>query len=178
MFNLIPHIIKQRILQDYRARRVIVILAGFVLLVCVLFVFISPSFGYLFFEEKNVIAEAEAIKKSDQFKKADEVLKAIKETNEELRVLSTEIRSAQPTPAIEQIIKAKNQFIHITEIQYKVVHATSSLVTIGGKADRRDALKKFVVDLEGVPGFLDVFLPVSNFAKDKDIDFTVSIKML
>lgn len=178
MFNLIPHIIKQKILSDYKARRVITVLVGFVILIIILFIFISPSFGHLFFEEKNVMAEAETIKKSDQFKKADEVLKAIKQTNEQLRVISSDVSMVGPTEAMQKIIQVKNASVHITSIQYKTVSATSSMLVLEGKADRRDALKKFVTDLGDVSGFAEVVLPISNFVKDKDIGFTISMKIL
>lgn len=178
MFNLIPNTLKEKILKDYKGRRVIVLLFGLVCFICMLFVFISPSFGYLFFEEKNVIAEAEVMKQSDQFKTADEVVTTIKETNEQLRTLSLEVRPVAPIGAIEKIVKVKNQYIHITEIQYKEVNATSSTVVLQGKADKREALKDFVTSLQGLSGFSDVVLPVSNFAKDKDIDFTISMKIL
>jgi Tfp pilus assembly protein PilN len=178
MFNLIPHIIKQKILHDYRARRVIVVLVGCMLFILILFIFISPSFGYLFFEEKNVIAEAESIKKSDQFKKADEVLKAIQETNGQLRVVSLEENPSKVTEAIEKIVQTKNAFVRITSIQYRTITATSSMITIEGKADKREALKRFVTDLQNIPVFTDVALPISNFVKDKDIGFTISMKIL
>ena len=178
MFNLIPHIIKEKIRTDYRGRRIIVLLLGLICFICVLFIFIAPSFGYLFFEEQNVIAEAEVMKNSDQFKKADEVVATIKETNEQLRALGLEISSVEPIEAIEKIVQAKNVGIHITDIQYKEVSATSSTIVLQGKADKRDGLKQFVTNLQGVSGFSDVVLPVSNFAKDKDISFTISMKIL
>jgi hypothetical protein len=132
----------------------------------------------LFFEEQNVIAEAEVVKKSNQFEKADEVVGAIQETNEQLRAFMLEAGSVQYIGAIEKIIQVKNTAIRITDIQYKTVTATSSLITLEGNADRRDALKEFVTELENITGFTDVVLPVSNFAKDRDIDFTISLKTL
>lgn len=178
MFNLIPHIVKQKILTDYKARRIIVVLLACIFFILTLFIFISPSFGYLFFEEKNVGAESEAIKKSDQFKKADEVLKAIQETNGQLRVVSLESGPLKITEAIEKIVQVKNASIHVTSIQYRTINASSSVITLEGKADKRDALKKFVTDLQNIPMFLSVELPISNFVKDKDISFTISMKIL
>lgn len=178
MFNLIPHTLKERIIKDYKGRRVTVVFFGVVCLIVILFIFISPTYGYLFFEEQNVIAEAETMKKSDQFQKADQVVAAIKETNEQLRALSLDVRSVQPIQAVERVVQAKNTSIHITDIQYKEVTATSSILILQGKADRRDSLKQFITNLQSISGFSDVTLPVSNFAKDKDIDFSVSMKML
>lgn len=178
MFNLIPATLKEKILKDYKERRIIVLLFGFIFFICMLFIFISPSFGYLFFEEQNVVAEAEVMRESDQFKKADEVMTTIKETNEQLRALSLEVRSVTPVKAIEQVVSVKNRSIHITEIQYKEVTSTSSTIVLQGKADRRDALKEFVTSLQNISGFSDVVLPVSNFAKDRDISFTISMKIL
>lgn len=178
MFNLIPDTLKEKIARDYKERRIILLLFSFICFIAMLFIFISPSFGYLFFEEKDVAAEAEVMMQSDQFKKADEVVTSIKETNEHLRVLSLEVRSVSPIEAIEKIVETKRQAIHITEIQYKETTATSSTIILQGKADRREALKDFVSSLQNLSGFSDVVLPVSNFAKDKDISFTISMKIL
>lgn len=178
MFNLIPDTLKQRILKDYKERRIIVLLFVCVLFIVMLFILISPSFGYLFFEEQNVIAEAEVVKKSNQFEKADEVMDVIQSTNEQLRVFMLEISSIQSIEAVEKIVSAKHTGIYIDNIQYKLLTATSSLITVEGKASRRDTLREFVTKLENIEGFTDVVLPVSNFVKDRDIDFTISLKTL
>ena len=175
MFNLIPQSLKGYILTDYKERRIIVVLAGVILLILIAFVFLAPSLGYLFFEEKNILAEVEAMKSLDQFKKVDQVETSIKDANEQLRALLTEVSPVDPIRAIERVIEVKNSGVHITDLQYQEITATSSSLVMKGSADKRDALKQFVTNVQALPGFADVVLPVSNFAKDKDIDFSISV---
>ncbi len=175
MFNLIPQSLKGYILADYKERRIVVILVGVVFLILIAFVFLAPSLGYLFFEEKNILAEVEAMKSLDQFKKVDQVETSIKDANEQLRALLTEVSPVDPIRAIERVIAVKNSGVHITDMQYQEITATSSSLVMRGSADKRDALKQFVTNVQALPGFADVVLPVSNFAKDKDIDFSISV---
>lgn len=174
MFNLIPQSLKVYILTDYKERRLIAILIGVVFLVCVAFVFLAPSLGYLFLEEKNVLAEVDAMKSLDQFKKVDEIETSIKTTNDQLQALLTEVSVVDPIKAIERVIQVKNTGVHITDMQYQEITATSSSLVLRGTADKRDALKQFMTNMQGLSGFTDVVLPVSNFSKDKDIDFSIT----
>ncbi len=175
MFNLIPETLKEKIIKDYTERRVVVWLFGVCVLMGTFFIFLLPTYTHVFFEEQNTLGDAERIKNSVQFKKADQVAQTIKETNTQLKVLEQENRSVNPINSIQQIIGTKNAAIRIYEIEYTEIKATSSIVVIKGVADRRDALRQFVTNLESIKGFSNIELPVSNFVKDKDIDFTISI---
>ncbi|MHB1316891.1 MAG: hypothetical protein ACYCZW_03510 [Minisyncoccota bacterium] len=178
MFNLIPTFLKKEIRSDYKGRRIIMWLGGFLMVIITSYFFLLPGYINVFFEEKNASTESKVIKDSTTFVKADEIAKTIVEINEQLKTLSLVTDSVEPISPIEKIISTKNLFIHINEIEYRELTATTSTIILTGVADKRDALREFVSNLELVDGFSGVILPVSNFAKDKDIEFTISINLI
>lgn len=176
MFNLIPENLKATIIREYSGRRLIVWFAGFALLCIALFIFLLPTYIHVVFEEKDLLTQTEFLKDSAQFKKADDIVRVITETNEQLRVVSTPSYNTTPVSAIEKIILSKNTNIRITDIQYtQIVEEEGSKVSVAGIANTRDSLRQFVSSLEAVEVFSQVTLPVSNFAKDRDIDFSVNL---
>lgn len=175
MFNLIPDNLKADIIREYAGRRLIVWFAGFTLLCVSLFVFLLPTYIYVFFEEKNLLSQSELLKDSAQFKKADDVVKVITETNEQLRVVASVPYTTTPISALEKVITAKNPPIRIADIEYSQSPNGSSTISVRGVAGTRDSLRQFVASLEAVDVFTAATLPVSNFAKDKDIEFSISV---
>lgn len=177
MFNLIPDLVKEKILKDYVKRRIIVWLFAILVAVVITLVFLLPTFVHVFFEEKNMRADAEFVKSSIQIKKADEVVVTIKETNEQLRALSLIKNPTKPVDTVQKAIEVKNASIYINEIEY-TENQKGGMLLLKGVALKRESLQDFVTKLQAVPGFKEVVLPVSNFAKDKDIDFALSITLL
>jgi len=176
MFNLIPDNLKATIIREYSGRRLIVWFAGFTMLCIALYVFLLPTYIHVVFEEKDLLNQTELLKDSAQFKKADDIVRVITETNEQLRVVSTPSYNTTPVSAIEKIILSKNTNIRITDIQYiQPAEQEETKVSIAGIANTRDSLRQFVSSLEEVEVFSEVTLPVSNFAKDRDIDFLINL---
>lgn len=178
MFNLIPDSVKEKILKDYQERRVVVWLFALFLLSVTIVIFLLPAYVHVFFEEKNIRADVEIVKNSLQLKKADDVVGTIKATNELLKALSPAKSHVRTSEIIEKTLGAKNAAIHITDIEYMETKTSSSTVLLKGIADKRESLREFVNTLEGTEGFAKVELPVSNFAKDKNIDFSITISLL
>jgi hypothetical protein len=116
MFNLIPDSVKEKVLKDYQERRAVVWLFSFFLLSGMLLVFLLPTYVHVFFEERNMRTDAEIVRNSSQLKKADDVVGTIKETNEQLRALSSVKNPIKTSEILEKALNAKNSFIHITDI--------------------------------------------------------------
>lgn len=178
MFNLIPDAVKEKILKDYKERRVVVWLFALFSLSVMIVIFLLPAYVHVFFEEKNMRADVEVVKNSLQLKKADDVVGKIKRTNEQLKTLSPVKSQIRASEIVEKALRTRNSTIHITEIEYMETKTSSSTLLLKGVADRRESLREFVTKLESTEGFVKVELPVSNFAKDKNIDFSINISLL
>lgn len=76
---------------------------------------------------------------------------------------------------IDGVILRKTDDIKIREITYGASPSGERLVGIRGSANTRDALLQFRVALERDPNWDRVDLPVSNFVRDRDIDFALTL---
>jgi hypothetical protein len=81
-----------------------------------------------------------------------------------------------PSSYFEKINKNKNSSIEITKLSFSIFDKQQGQFLISGVAKNREGLVKFIEDLRSKAGFTDIVSPVSDFAKDGDISFTLNIK--
>ena len=81
-------------------------------------------------------------------------------------------------PFIDVILSNKILSIRINEIFYTLDDQSAATITLAGVSSTREALVSFVKKLEDSGSFQAVNLPVSNFRKDKNIDFSISMTTL
>ena len=89
---------------------------------------------------------------------------------------------AQPslslTAAAEKITNQKPAVVQITGLSYHPQESTvgwSAAIALTGVAHSREALVAFVKALQTELVFTDINVPVSNFAKNGDIEFSLTI---
>lgn len=68
--------------------------------------------------------------------------------------------------------------IMLTGFSYTAPGAKPGLLTITGTSANRNDLRAYQLALMGAPGFASVDLPVSSYAKDRDIPFTMTVKLV
>jgi hypothetical protein len=81
-----------------------------------------------------------------------------------------------PSVYFNKIIENKNSNIKITKLSYNLVRQGQGQFFVSGISKNRDGLVSFIDDLKSKAGFYSVESPVSDFAKDSDIPFTLNIK--
>ncbi len=175
MFNLLPQNIKNRIIKEYSLRRLIVIFA-FVLCLQILFViFIFPTWYVSSSNERSLALETQDLNnylvKSDSGK----IASTINDINTKIKLLNTTLEYPKVIPIINKLISYKNKDIHITEIVFNAVSSMESSINIKGVATDRETLLSFFKSLQNDKTFSKADLPISNFAKDKNIDFSINI---
>jgi hypothetical protein len=175
MFNLIPEQYKQMIIHEYHARLRILWGIGLLCLVFSFLILIIPSYVSVYFAAKNMRDQAGLMKSSFSFKNADAILGTITETNKQLQVASLFQQKNNPLSFFEQAVGAKNTAIHIVSSEYSKRDTGNSDITISGIADTRDALRLYINELNALPIFSDVYLPISSFVKDKNIEFSITL---
>ena len=65
--------------------------------------------------------------------------------------------------------------IHIKKFAYSYAKDSKSVLTLSGTADSRPGLLLFSNNLQTHPEFKKVDLPISNLAKNSNIDFNINI---
>lgn len=179
MYNLLPQNQKKELRKMYRSRR---FLAGGVLLFlfgALATVALIPSLGMSRVKLEDVLQRLSVARKVNEARLGPETRAAIEESNALLAVL------AVPTPPlfahngfVETVLSQRTSDIRLTGIFYDGPAANAKNVfqyRLRGVAQTREALFSFVEALKTEEEFTMVDVPISNFVKDSDIDFSITI---
>lgn len=173
MFSLIPDQEKKEIIKDYHLRRILIVLLF--LLGTGLFTSVTLLPSRILSSAK--ISEAERRINTEQNsleKHEDGSIKLVKDINQKLNALHTET-VISPSDVFNRIFTKKLSTIRIVGISFQ--NGEEVVVSVEGIATDRENLSKFVRELQSEAIFESVFLPISNFAKDKNVPFTLQIKI-
>ncbi len=175
MFNLLPENLKDKIKSEYRARRFIIILFFIISLQATFLVFLFPSWFISFSREKTSISRSDQANAYFAILDSTNVVSLVKSINTRLRIIDNELSYVKATPYINVVISEKPSSLKINKLSFIATSATSSTLFIGGNSVSRESLVLFVKSLQDSKMFNTVDLPISNLAKDKNIDFTVNL---
>lgn len=177
MINLIPNSEKKKKMRDFYYRLFVVFIAtlGFGALVGV--VSVLPTFFLSSVEKKLALAEL-AAQQNDPVGEADQNITAtMEDLNKKLSTAESARKSkyAISDTILNQIIVRKMSDIKITKISYENSEQAGKKVSISGRAPSRERLLSFRRALEDSTAFKAVDLPISNFVKGSNIEFSLSL---
>ncbi|OHA46452.1 MAG: hypothetical protein A2541_00590 [Candidatus Taylorbacteria bacterium RIFOXYD2_FULL_36_9] len=179
MANLITQKQKKELSFDYLIRLVSVSLLLISLLGIFLLAYVIPY--YLSLKEKDLkVAEQfkSVINSENKENIGESASRIISQTAEELRVIELYSQN-RPVPSIyfNKIIVNKNSNIQLSKLSFNLSSTNQGQFLVSGVAKNREGLVSFIEDLKAKGGFTSVESPVSDFAKDKNISFTLNIKI-
>jgi Tfp pilus assembly protein PilN len=179
MLNLLQKKEQKKIYQEYRLRRLVVSLALVTFVGVFLLVLLLPSLILSLARKDEAVRDLSALQDKSA-KDAKDLETSLSQTNQRLQALQKD----KTTSAHDIFISIMNDTppgVRLTGFTYQYPTETKAAqpqqlqITITGRSANRDALQTFARDLESADIFEDVTLPVSNFAKDKDIDFILNL---
>ncbi len=175
--NFLPEDKKRAFRQLYLAR---VMTALVSMLLVVLFAHIALMFPtYLYVrQEYDVKAKRLAdIADTTEKSKQEEVSKRITSLHANLERLHGFLAQPHSMPMIKSILAISGKGIHITSISSSSgePQATAFSMRITGVADTREQLRAYQLSLSALPFVSSADLPLSAFAKEKDIPFSIAI---
>ena len=175
MFNLLPDNLKKKIKTEYKLRRLTVLLAFIIFLQISLLIFIFPSWIISVFREKEAILERDMMNQSLLSQNTNSAGLTIAGINAKLNIISNTTEYLKVVPIVNTILSNKTESIHLNGLSYTSINASTSALTIQGVSTTRQSLVSFVKSLEKSGVFKKVNLPVSNLAKDKNINFFIDL---
>ena len=101
----------------------------------------------------------------------------VKSINQKLNVIDSSFDYLKITPIINTILSNKTKLIYINSLAYTSNSSTTVTFSINGISGTRESLVSFKKDLDKTALFKNIDLPISNLAKDKDIDFSMIMTM-
>ncbi len=175
--NLLPPREQIQVRYEYYTRLLSTVFLGVAIVSVFGIVSLVPAYLSLFFHKENVIAETEALQKSIALEDKS-VAAEFASAKKEISVLTAGKGKNSVTEDIMRVLGKKEGVggIHITAITYEK-RGTEDGISIGGEADDRASLRAFQKALEEEYRFGKVNIPVSNFVKEHNIPFTVTIAL-
>jgi len=177
MTNLLPHAHQVALTKEYKHRRIVVLLSLFIFVIVVSIGFLLPSYILSTVRLTEIQAQEVGARKINEVLQEDNSASSVtlKEVSEKLLFIKTQGDSSVQA-VIDLIILNKPADIKIKSITYQSGDdSNEGTIVLEGLAKDRESLTMFKNMIETQDAFIRVDLPISNFAKDKDINFSMDL---
>ena len=172
MFKLLTEEERRKVAHEYAIHRAIVMLLALIGVFVVGIIGLLPSY-VLSNARENEALERTRIMSGSVEREDDALLQAwLEETNRKLQVLSPTRDTDRPSDFIAKILDQRVAGIVITGFSWVKVKDKITL-SASGVASSRQSLITFGNRINALKYFSEVALPISNLAKDRDIDFQI-----
>jgi len=165
---------KNKISQEYRVRFLIVAFTlVFVGEIISLILLVPP---YLTAETRiNLLNEQSAsLKAQNVTTETSKLTDVVRQTNTYLNIFNSSSAPTGVVSVIQNIISTRGSAILMNSFVYKAQNGQQQII-VHGTASSRQALLDFVKKIKIQPGVVSADLPVSDFAKAANIDFSITI---
>lgn len=173
--NLLPEVRQRLLAREYRFRLGVVILAVATALVVVAGIFLIPT--YIFVAENVVVQQTRLASIDATFVKADgpALSKHLTALSGEVVVLLGLKSGVAVTKTIASILTVPRPGVVLSEFLYTAATGKNKATfSISGTATTRDTLRNYQLALQSMPFIAAADLPISAYAKDSDIAFTIT----
>jgi nitrate reductase NapAB chaperone NapD len=176
MLNLLPKNKKNKITREYRIRFWVIVLALAFAGEIISLILLAPS--YLTVQTRiNILnSESAGLKAQNLTVETTNLSNTIRQTNSYINILNSSSTPVGAVDAFQKIVSIRGKAVRIGSFFYRTNNGQQQIV-ISGNADSRQALLDFAKNLKNQPGVISANLPVSDFAKAQNIDFSISILM-
>jgi len=163
--------------RDFRFRLGVLFLVMFDFCIFIISISLMPSYFISSVKETVAGTKLEVQKAQPLPEPGAESLIAVKDINNKLALIeNAEKNKFLPSyKVINSVLLGKRPDIRITQILYVNDPALGKKISITGTAPSREVLLLFRQSLEDNPTFKNVDLPISNFVKGSNIQFSLSL---
>ena len=174
MLSLVSEKGRKKVKKEYKIRffSVVLIMLSFVMVVWI--IALSPTFIKVFYEHKLLKDTVSGVESADLL----EEKKIIDDKFSDLqaKVNALDIKVYDPTELIKEVTDHQIRSVSLSGIVFEKRDSKYVLI-LQGIANNRESLSEFAFELEKSDLFTQVDLPFSNFAKDSDIPFVLTINL-
>jgi len=177
MINLIPKEEKRRMTIDFYSRLAFV--SVMVLNFCILAVFflLLPSYFIVSVKQSLVNQKLQAQKAEPLPAFGEQSIATIKDINGKLALVDNAEKNKFliSDRVINAVLLGKRPDVKITQISFTDDPTTGKKISIIGVAPSREVLLLFRQSLQDNPTFKNINLPISNFVKGSNIQFSLDL---
>jgi len=139
---------------------------------------ILPSYSISTSKEKDVTTHLAQLKASLEERSGGDLGLLLNDAKAKISLINTTNKTkAATSQIIRDLLEAKPSGIAITGILYSEDDKGVRQILVTGTSLNRESLVGFSQNVKKLDEFEGVNLPVSNFAKDSDIDFSMQITL-
>lgn len=176
MINIIPEE-RKKIIGKERIRRFVLVLGIFLFLLLVFSIILAlPSVVYLNGQQKEIKRTIETFEAGPIFKEIRNIEKEIQDFQQKLILFqNNQSNVLSPSFFIARILEQKPDSLKIETMFFSKLNKIPK-ITIRGHSPSRLELLKFVGDLNGVPSIKNVYSPIANILREKDVEFNLVVE--
>jgi len=175
MINLLP-IKEKKELKSYILQDNIVVVGEFLIGTILFFILFFTALWLFLYHTRDKLETT-----SDLFAQAQALEKRVNNLNKELSSSINQrleyIKQLQKEQIVWSIVLAKIAQITPRNVRFETMEVNNDKIQIGGYAVARDDVINFQKILEQEPQFIEIDSPLSNFVKQKDVNFVFSFKI-
>lgn len=176
MSNLIPQLAQKKIAKEYWVRVLTAWSIVLSLALLVAAVLIYPV--YIFTTTQVEVQTASAINAQSVVADFDEVTKQIDQANHQARLVIEDSRVVRASDYVTFFDSFETDTVSIDSVTYGMAKEQIGPITLTGVAASRESLADLRDQLLEAPAVEVVDLPISNLARDRDINFTITVTVL
>lgn len=178
MINLLPTKEKKRLGTEYMLRAWITFLWIIFFLGVFGTVLLLPSFIVSVVKEQSSKDKIINLQKREDFNINKETEKLIMDTNQKIETITPFLNNKfEASDIFKKILENKDTNIKIKTLSYGLGQDGVITIQIKGISNTRESLIQFLKKLETQDIFAKIDLPVSNFVKNKDLEFDFGLKI-
>lgn len=176
--NLLPSLRQRQLVREYRFRFGVVAMLFFVMLILAAAVLLVPTYIFL-----GAIAHTKEIRLADMksiLSSSDEVALSsrLSTLSNDAATLISLSNKPSVSVALRSALAVSRPGIVLSSLSYMpVAGKAKNTLSLSGVAATRDALRNYQLALESAPFTSAADLPVSAYAKDTNIAFTITITL-
>lgn len=176
MINIIPEE-RKKIIEKERIRRFVLVLGISLFSLSIFLIILSiPSVVYLSGEEREIKRTIGALESGPIFKEIRNIEKEIQELSKKLILFqNNQDNVLSPSFFVEKILEQKPGSLKIETMSFNKLNKIPK-ITIRGRSPSRLELLKFIGDLSGTPSIKNVYSPIANILREKDVEFNLVVE--
>ncbi len=175
MLHLLPEQHKKQVKLEYQKRLIIVACIFITAIAVIGVVALLPSYIYSHMKYNEIKSAKQSLDDALALQQGDKTADVVKEITDNIQALQPFGAAQSPTEVIHRIQAMAPGGIHITRFGYVLKADNTLTLELVGRADSRSDLTQFVRLLQADTYFEGARVPLSNFTKDKNIDFTLML---
>lgn len=174
MFNLLPQDHQSFLKKEYRRRRATLILMSLFTLCVLGIITLFPSYLLSLQKEKEISTE-DLDAGSDIRSEIATLNQTVNDLKNNVSIVLENDSHKRVYSILADVIEKRSKGIVLKSLLYGTEGDDPIKVSVVGVAETRENLLSFTKELETLSMFSNVNVPVSNFAKDRDIEFSLDL---